>query len=60
MAAFSVSASAELKILSIVLKDGRLFSTMLKLEKNRLARFGFLVGGAVFFLVGSVILLVQR
>lgn len=59
MAAFCVSASAELKILSIILKDGRLFSTLLKLEKNRLARFGFLVGGAIFFLAGTVILLVQ-
>lgn len=59
MAAFCVSASAELKILSIILKDGWLFSTLLKLEKNRLARFGFLTGGAIFFLAGSVILLLQ-
>lgn len=59
MAVFCVSLSAELKVLSIILKDGRLFSTLLKLEMNRLARFGFLIGGAVFFLAGTVILLLQ-
>lgn len=59
MSAFFVSLSSELKILSVILKDGRLFSTILKLEKNKLARFGFMVGGTVLFLAGSVILLLQ-
>lgn len=59
LATFCVSLSSELKILSVILKDGRLFSTLLKLEKNRLARFGCLVCGTVFFLAGTVILLTQ-
>lgn len=59
MAAFFVSLSSELKILSVILKDGRLFSILLKLEKNRLTRFGCLTCGTVLFLAGTIILLFQ-